>query len=61
MRKLTFTVSVLIAQYCALLNGAVRPKQLSDVIFLLLLVQHPDKQLSVVCTQFDNESTHRRS
>jgi len=40
---LTFTVAVLIAQYRTLLDGAVRTKQLSDVIFLLLFVQHPDE------------------
>jgi len=51
----TFTVSVLVAQYRALLDGAVRTKQLSDVIFLLLFVQHPDKQLPVVCKQFHNK------
>ena len=55
MREPTFTVSVLIAQYRAFLDGAVRTKQLPNIIFLLLFVQHPDKQLPVVCTQFDNK------
>jgi len=50
VRKLTFTVSVLVAQYRALFDGAIRTKQLPHIVFLLLLVQHPDEQLSVVCT-----------
>jgi len=47
--KLTFTVTVLVAQYRALFDGAVRTEQLSDVFLLLLLVQHSDEQLPVVC------------
>jgi len=54
----TFTVSVLVAQNGALFDVAVALKQLSDVLLVLLFVEHSNEQLPVLCfathTQIDD-------
>jgi len=45
----TFTVSCLITQYRALLNVPETVKQMANVVFVLLFIQHPNKQLPVIC------------
>jgi len=45
----TFAVSGLITQYGALFDVSVTLEQLTDVVLNLLLVQHSNEQLPVVC------------
>jgi len=46
-RSLTFAVAGVISQHRALFDRSKRLKQQPDVVFVLLLVQHSDKQLPV--------------
>jgi len=44
----TFAVSSLVAQYRTLLDVTEAVKQLTNVVFVLLLVEHAHKQLPVI-------------
>lgn len=46
----TFAVAGVITQYRAVFDVSEAVEQLAHVILRLLLVQHPDKQLPVICT-----------
>jgi hypothetical protein len=55
--RLTFAVADLVAEYGTLFNMSITVEQLANVIFSLLLVQHPDKQLSVVCKRTERNDS----
>lgn len=46
---LTFAVSIRTPQYSALLDHSIRLKKAVHILLCLLLVQHANKQLPVLC------------